>query len=244
MAVSLTQLLNETYGLLAEATDSPLGEVVDGASIVARSGQDALTDLLHQGARELARTCLPIRAATGAESIAIGAREVVLKAYSAVYQPTLATTFTLFAATAVIGASPLTEVSEQVVQAYDLDYQTTTGTPEVWYPTGDGKVGLYPVPSALFSGTFHGLATPPAPSGADATPYWQDDISLFLLPRYAATLLAQMGIDDDRLAQKALLWQGEYEERRRELRMGVAPGLASRLMPLPPVPVKPPRKAA
>lgn len=220
MALSQTQLVHEVWRLLAEATDSPLGELVDGDGTVVSSGEDAVIASLYRGMCLLARTCLPIRGSTPFFVVNAGQREIFLADYSATHAPTNVSGYTPWACTDFYSLSRLSETREDILRAHDPDYQNSGGTTSRWYPSGEGVISLYAVPAVGSSVRMEALVLPLSPDAwdtADVCPFWLDDVSLFLLPRYTAVELAKVGGDDDRLLAKATLWWGEFEAERWRL---------------------------
>jgi hypothetical protein len=238
MAVTLTQVKESAYSLLAEATDSPIGEVSDGAGTLALTQAEAFAAEMQRGAEFLARTCLPIRVQVQAVTAPIARRELALRDYNATYQPTGGTGFTIFAAIDIVKASGrVPEVTEEIISRQDPDYQTAPGFVEYWYPSGASRIGLYNVPFTPTALTVNGLAVPPVLGGLSGglnnlTPYWQDNDVLYLLPRWTACKLAQTAIDDERLAARIPIWWGEFLSRARDLRAQVPLSLGIRLFPL------------
>jgi hypothetical protein len=237
MSVSLTALEQETLHLLAEAADTPLGELQDGEGGTVVSATDRIDALLWEAARRICRTCVAVRA-TGTGNVSSNQREVVLKALVGTHAPTSATGYTLFRLTGdpIFGGSRLRFAEENALRAHDPDYRTVTATAAThWYEQGTDSIGLYKVPTSGAALVAPGLATPPQPAGADAAPWLEDGLALELLPRYAAVHLAAANMDDERLALRMPIWMQEWDAGCRERWANLPSDLARFFPPLPPL---------
>lgn len=232
MSVSLTALQDEVYRLLNQATTGPLGQVVTASGSVVVSGSQSVTDYLHQGMREVARTCHPIRAVAASILLTAGQGDYRMADYSATYQPTGDAGYTLWEATDVYSGTRLLETREDAIRNQFRDYLATQGGSTYWYRMAEGVIGFYPIPVSGFSMTLYGLAYPPAPSGDSATPWIADDLSLYLFPRYAAFMLAKGNVDDMDLAARAAIWEQEYQVKRAQLQRSIPVQIARFFTPV------------
>jgi hypothetical protein len=236
MSVSLTALEQETLSLLAEATDSPLGELQDGVGGTVVSAMERVGALLWEGARRLCRTCVAVRA-SGTGNVSSNQREVRLASLTGTFANG-DTGYTLFRLTGDprLGGTRLRFAEEGALRAHDPDYLFATATTATnWYEPGSDAIGLYKVPTSGAALVAPGLATPPAPEGADATPWLEDGLSLLLLPRYAAVHLAAANVDDERLAARLPVWMQEWDAACRERWANLPSDLARFFPPLPPL---------
>lgn len=221
MPVSREDLVNEVWRLLSEAAESDLGELANAAGDLVSSGTAAVEDYLRQAAEACALTCCPIPAVASGMDTSAGKRAYRLGDYNATFEATGAVGYRLWVCTDIYSASRIRPTMLSVLQADFPDYAGTQGSPVKWYPAGRSLIGLYPTPDAEYSVILHGLAVPPALDEDDAAPYMSDADARMLLPRGAAALLARTRRDDEVLAAKAVVWQGEFDQMRRQMRAGV-----------------------
>ena len=150
MAVGYTALRAETLRLLNETNTSVVGEVASGVGGLPEYTSDAAILLyLNEAAAEMARSCVFIE---GSASIGPTTNRLNSLLTTSVYYP-----FSI-----ANGSTRLTHCGEMELQAYDLSYVATTGTPTNWYRNGVYNIGLYPTPTSSVTLTVTGATIPTA----------------------------------------------------------------------------------
>lgn len=234
MSVSLTALEQETLHLLAEAADTPLGELQDGEGGTVVSATDRIDALLWEAARRICRTCVAVRA-TGTGNVSSNQREVRLASLTGTFSNG-DTGYTLFRLTGdpTLGGARLKFAEEGALRAHDPDYPYASAAAAThWYEPGTDLIALYKTPTVGAALVARGLATPPELAGADAVPWLEDGLALELLPRYAAVHLAAANLDDERLALRMPIWMQEWDAGCRERWANLPSDLARFFPPLP-----------
>lgn len=214
MAVSKTQLEQETLRLLNEAANSGIGELQSGdGSAPTIATTQSLDDYLLQGAQRLARTCIALRGKgqkTGYTGRVLALKDLVASEIQGVTSATGYTCWRLVTSP-LAGTTRLVYTREEPLALTRPDYQTTTGAAVYWYGAGNESIGLCPSPTAGVTIDAAGLWLPPAPTGTDATPWLTDDLSLFLLPRYVAVVMCGRNIMDTTLEGMLGLYVQQYQ---------------------------------
>lgn len=150
MALGFTALRAETLRLLNETNTSVVAELASGVGGLPEYTSDvAILLYLNEAAAEMARSCVLIE---GNASIGPTTNRLNSLISSSVYHP-----FSV-----ANGATRLTHCGEMELQAYDLSYVATTGTPTNWYRNGVYNIGLYPTPTSSVTLTVTGATIPTA----------------------------------------------------------------------------------
>jgi hypothetical protein len=226
---TLTSLIAETKRLLNEATDSSAGEVGSGTGVVDVSTDVTITAYLNEGIDECCRTCIyvPTKATITQTGGIINLRDLTV---DGAYVPTatIASVTNItdadlmwFPMSVFVSGAPLVHCSEPALRAYNLSFETSTGTATHWYRAGQYIIKTYPMPTTSTAFTVYGAGTvAPLVNSTDTITIIPDDLQLKGWAAYAAYKLALKNTDDPSLAQRAF-WGNWYNEMRMRLWAGL-----------------------
>jgi len=201
MSTDLTHLQNDVISRLNEALDTPAGALMTGggssAVVTNYATLDTITLYLNQGAAEIARTCWPI-SDTATFSWQSGVRVVPLEGFSSVSGGVVWHVSDVVSYGS--GTVPY-RARRSAVQTYDNGWMSTQGTPTLWYPDGEGSIGLYPIPSAGATATVNCFVLPPLlVNGSNTVVSWFPDDLCRIMVFYAAWQIADRNTNDPSLA--------------------------------------------
>jgi len=218
---TLTALIAETKRLLNEATDSSAGEVGSGTGTVDTTTDATITTYINEAVNECCRTCIYVPAKATITQ-ATGIINLTDLACDANYIPTPASTITdaakmWFPMAVVAGSTQLVHCSEPTLRAFNLSFESSTGTATHWYRAGQYIIKTYPMPTTSTAFTVYGAGTViNYSSGSDNITIIPDDLQLKCWACYAAYKIALKNTDDASLAQRAF-WGNWYNEVRMRL---------------------------
>jgi hypothetical protein len=233
MSFNCTYLQNEVIIELNEALNTPAAALLSGgatSSYVSSYGSlDTITLFLNQGAAEVARTAWPI-SDTATYAWQSGVRAVPLEAFASSTSGVPWKVSDVFS----FGASVVPDrVRRSVVQMYDPNWATTTGTPMNWYEEGEVAVGLYNIPSTSAMLTVSAWVLPPIlVNGASTSFNWIPDDLTKLIVFYAAWRVADRNKIDPALNALAPDLQAKFTAGIQRLQAQLAArdaGLAQEL---------------
>jgi hypothetical protein len=222
----LQTLIAETKRLLNEATDTSVGEVGSGSGTVTTQSDATITDYINEAVNECCRTCIyvPAKATITQANGIINLAEVSLDSN---YIPTATGTPPItnindaskmwFPMSVFVGATPLVHCAEPNLRAFNLSFETSTGTATHWYRAGQYIIKTYPMPTTSTAFTVYGAGTVTNYVNlTDNITIIPDDLQLKCWAAYAAYKLTLKNTDDPSLAQRAF-WGNWYNEVRMRL---------------------------
>lgn len=217
---TLTVLIAETKRLLNEATDTSVGEVGTGSGGVTTQSDTTITDYINEAVNECCRTCIyvPAKATITQANGIINLAELTLDGN---YIPTATgindASKMWFPMSVFVGATALVHCAEPNLRAFNLSFETSTGTATHWYRAGQYIIKTYPMPTTSTVFTVYGAGTVANyVNGSDNITIIPDDLQLKCWAAYAAYKLALKNTDDPSLAQRAF-WGNWYNEVRMRL---------------------------
>lgn len=224
MAVTVTQLIQNTLREISEATNSSLGVVGDGAGTDTVSTTTTLYDYITQAVVDWCEVAWPI---PGTASLTTWAADTRTQMLHSLTLPS--GQGRLHAITAVALGSPLVAMDRISLEALRGNFPSmefdASGT-SLYYYAETSFVGVYPPPGSAVAAAFRGYCVPVkagATDGAAITSSYSfapDDMLLRVIPPKAACLLAEKSFEDpsvfgrlDHLRTRYLGYQMEQRAR-------------------------------
>ena len=227
MAVTVTQLIQDTLRELNEATSSSLGSVGDGAGADTVTTTTTLYNFITQAAVDWCETAWALPGTASLSSWTSGTKTQQLHALTVPSGQGRLHAVTGLALGATPAALELISLASLRQNFPGMDFAANGSS--LYYYVEPSFVGVYPAPSANIAAALVGYCVPvKAGASANSTTateysFAPDDILLRVIPTKAAILLAEKTFDDpsvfgrlDHLKAKYFEWQMKQRSRMSE----------------------------